>query len=141
MIGVSGSTPSKDLIAENSAILAGFADRGVDLNQKLEFEFSVEFSSKDQAKEFRSIAREAMNRIKAEFGLKDFLFILCNYEDEGCFELKCCVETTPDVRLISTIEQTLGALAAERGGSDCFWEFPDPANNEVPTESGQEVGQ
>lgn len=131
--------PSPSLVAENAAIFERFASDGVDLSQKLQFEFAVEFASKQDAEEFGSRVRTAMPAIASEYGLSNHRIGVRSDEEDDLYELVCLVEMVPEVRAVSGIEQSFGALAEELGGSECFWEFADPANKEIPGGSVQEA--
>ncbi|MEX0365289.1 MAG: ribonuclease E inhibitor RraB [Ruegeria sp.] len=135
------SPPSQALISENAAILERFRRDGVDIECKLEFDFIVEFASKSQAEDFRAAIRKLIPSVKSAYGLNECVFMLCRYEDEGLFELRTCVEMSADARVISGLEAVLNSVAPKFGGSECCWEFPDPANKDVVTHSGRRAVQ
>ncbi|WP_298933013.1 ribonuclease E inhibitor RraB [uncultured Ruegeria sp.] len=131
--------PSEALIAENAIIFQRFEENGVDLRQELSFEFTIEFPSKQDAEAFVDQARALMRSIEADHRLgKSDATLFCD-EDEESVDVTYSVSAKAEVRLISMIEQTLGNLAADHGGSECFWEFPDPANAELSVNSVEEL--
>ncbi|KIC29955.1 ribonuclease E inhibitor RraB [Leisingera sp. ANG-M6] len=133
--------PSQGLVFENSAILERLKRDGVDLGRKQEISFIVEFASKSQAESFRSAMRKLLPSVKSELGLKECMFVLCRYEDEGRFELRTCVEMLADAYVISGLETVLNTVAPEFSGSDCCWEFPDTANGDAVRQSARRAVQ
>ena len=123
--------PPDALIAENAAILDRFLNDGVHLEKITEFEFLVEFDSKQNAKDYLTALRPVMKSTVRRHGLKDFLFILCSYDDEGRYEIRMSIEMVPNAAHISAIEAAMSNFAPELKGGEVSWEFADPKNSKV----------
>ena len=132
MTEVAAVHPTGGLVAENAAMLSRFEEDGVPIDRVADFDFIVEFSSKQKAIDYRTAIRPLIKATAKEHGLKDYLlFILCSYDDEGRYEIRLSTEMVPDAAHISALEAAMASLASEHGGSDVSWEFADPRNSEV----------
>lgn len=106
------------LINTNQRIIDRWIADGLDISKKVELDFYLHLSSKDDCIEARKLCR-------AKFKLpKDGLYVDIN-EHDG-FALNVNLPTEPNPILISEIELNLMEVAKEFTNSEVTWEFKAP---------------
>ena len=115
---------------ENQQILQRFAKSGVNLSEKVVFEFTSDFASRDDAVSCRKSMVSLFGELGATGWQKDLSYIYCDYTGQGRgWQLKVSCDLVPEPDRISEIELVFAKAAEEANGSQVFWEFADPMND------------